>query len=144
MHRHNHYDIYLDLQRIGLLDLNIRDLSARIVEVCGMAHEYNSQGSIVSTTWVCHEFEGWEDFDKYLNGTTRRAKTVRFTNTGNIFSGYDSCNYASEFVPDEREDYIYLKHKNEVGTVAYIQDKLKKFYNFSMPDGYRKSRREVC
>ena len=57
---------------------------------------------------------------------------------GNIFKCYDSYNYQSEFIPDESEDYVYLEHKSEVGSVAYICDKLKKFYSFNMPDGYRK------
>ena len=138
MHRHNFWDIYLDLQRIGLLDLNIRDLSARIIEVCKMEHEYNSVGSIVSTTWYCHEFSNWEEFDNYLNSTKKtKIKTVKYNHYGNIFESYNSYNYQSEFIPSEDDDYIYLAHKGEVGTVAYIQDKLKNFYDFSMPTGYR-------
>ena len=143
MHRHNFYDIYLDLQRIGLLDLNIRDLSARIIEVCNMEHKYDYLGSVTSTTWNCHIFDCWEDFDKYLNGVNKKAKSVEFTNFGDIFKCYDSYSYASEFIPSEKEDFIYLKHKNEVGSVAYVLNKLKKYYDFSMPEGYRR-RREQC
>ena len=138
MHRHNFWDIYLDLQRIGLLDLNIRDLAARIIEVCNMEHTYNSLGSIVSTTWNCHEFSSWEEFDKYLNSSKKpKIKTLKYYHYGNIFESYDSYNYQSEFIPSEEDNYIYLKHKGEVGTIAYIEDKLKKFYDFSMPTGYR-------
>ena len=143
MHRHNFYDIYLDLQRIGLLDLNIRDLSARIIEVCDMQHEYDFLGSVTSTTWNCHIFDCWEDFDKYLNGNLKKPKIERVTHYGDIFKCYDSYSYQSEFIPSEEDDFIYLKHKNEVGTIAYIQDKLKRYYDFSMPEGYRK-RREAC
>lgn len=139
MHRHNHYDIYLDLQRIGLLDLNIRDLSAQIIEVCEMNHEYNSQGGIVKTVWRCHVFDCWEDFDNYLNhSSSTKSKNVYFEHVGNIFNCYDSYSYESEFIPSEREDYLYLEHKNQVGTVAYIQSKLKQYYDFSIPKGYRK------
>ena len=139
MHRHNFWDIYLDIQRIGLLDLNIRDLSAKIIEVCNMQHELDSLGSIISTTWNCHVFDSWEEFDKYLNSTKKpRLKVEKFTHYGNIFNCYDSYNYQSEFIPNEDEDYLYLEHKSEVGTIAYIQDKLKKYYDLSMPDGYRR------
>ena len=140
MHRHNFYDIYLDLQRIGLLDLNIRDLAARILEVCEMQHEYDSMGNIISTTWYCHVFEKWEDFDVYLNGGKKKPKIEKFYHYGNIFNSYDSYNYQSEFIPNEDDDYLYLKHKSEVGTVAYIEDKLKQYYDFSMPEGYRRRR----
>lgn len=143
MHRHNFFDIYLDLQRIGLLDLNIRDLAAKIIEVCGMEHETDSLGSIISTTWTCHEFSNWEEFDKYLNGNVKKVKTIKYSNFGNIFNCYDSYNYQTEFIPNEESDYLYLKHKNEVGTVAYIEERLKQYYSFGIPDGYRR-RREQC
>ncbi len=139
MHRHNFYDIYLDIQRIGLLDLNIRDLSARIIEVLGMQHEYDFLGNIISTTWECHIFDCWEDFDLYLNNPKKsRVKTEKFVHIGNIFKCYDSYNYQSEFMPEENEDYTYLKHKSEVGSVSYILSKLSKFYSFAMPENYRR------
>ncbi len=141
MHRHNFYDIYLDLQRIGLLDLNIRDLAAKIIEVCDMKHELDNMGNIISTTWNCHVFEKWEEFDVYLNGNgKKKPKIQKFYHYGNIFNSYDSYNYQSEFIPNEESDYLYLKHKSEVGTVAYIEDKLRQYYDFSMPDGYRRRR----
>ena len=97
----------------------------------------DSLGSIISTTWNCHVFDGWEEFDSYLNSTKKpRLKTEKFTHYGNIFNCYDSYNYQSEFIPNEEENYLYLKHKSEIGSVAYIQDKLKKYYDLSMPEGY--------
>lgn len=137
MHRHYGLDVYMDLQRIGLLDLNIRDLSARIIEVCKMEHEYNSQGFIAGTTWTCHEFDNWETFDSYLNGKKVKVNTVKHVYRGNIFKTYNSYAYQSEFFPDEENDFLYLEHKGQVGSVAYVQEKLRKYYEFSMPDGYR-------
>ena len=47
MHRHNNIDIYLDLQRLGLLDLNIRDLAKRIILIEELKHEYDGKKNTV-------------------------------------------------------------------------------------------------
>ena len=139
MHRHNFWDIYLDIQRIGLLDLNIRDLAARIIEVLGMEHELDSLGNIISTTWNCHVFDSWEEYETQLNTTKKKKLPIeKFTNYGNIFNCYDSYTYQSEFLPYGSNNYLYLQHKSEVGVIDNVDKNLKKYYELSMPTGYRR------
>lgn len=143
-HRHNHYNIYMDLQRIGLLDLNIRDLGAEFLEVIKMEHSYNSFGFITGTKWYCNKFDSWEDFDVYLTSGKKTANVVTFENRGNIFNCYNSYAYADEFVPGVREDYTYLEHKSEVGSIGDLNAKLRQYYKFDMPDNYRKRSVSTC
>lgn len=67
MHRHYGLDIYMDTQRPGLIDLNIRALCKSFIEVMGIEHEYDFAGRIVASTFRCRAFRNNADVEEYLN-----------------------------------------------------------------------------
>lgn len=130
MHRHNNIDIYLDLQRLSLLDLNIRDLAKRIIYIEELSHQLDGN-RIVSSTWHCKEFSSATQADRYFNEGAETFTNVDFKHNGNIFDSYDSFSNKDKFVPSGK--YTYLKHDSEDETN-------KEYYKFSMPEYYRKDR----
>ena len=59
MHRHYHVDFYMDVQRPGLIDANLREICKNFIEVRGMEHEKDSAGRIVHTKFRCRKFGDW-------------------------------------------------------------------------------------
>lgn len=133
MHRHNNLNITLDLQRLGLLDLNIRDLCKRVILVEKLEHKYNDLGLIVSSMWICREFESSSQADLYCDGKKNVGKRVTFTFDGNVFSCYDSFCYSQEFLPLKDKNFVYFEHNDRL-----ISD--SDFYKFSAPSNYRKGK----
>ena len=66
-HRHWGLQIYLDCQRGGLIDLNIRDISARIILVDSITNDIDSMGRIVANRWTCREFSCIQEYDTYMS-----------------------------------------------------------------------------
>lgn len=131
MHRHNNIDIYLDLQRLGLLDLNIRDLAKNIILVEELVHEYDGK-KIVSSVWNCKEFSNVNDADRYFKDGAETFVNTKYYHKGNIFLSYDSFSNKDKFIPTDK--YTYLEHdKIEQGNEDY--------YKFSMPEYYRKDKK---
>lgn len=131
MHRHNNIDIYLDLQRLGLLDLNIRELAKRIILIEKLEHTYDGK-KIISSTWYCKEFSSANEAEQYFKESKQTFTETKFTHNGNIFLSYDSFSNKDKFIP--QKNYIYLEH-----------DKITKgnenYFNFSMPEYYRKDKK---
>ena len=76
-HRHYGLNIMLDVQRPGLIDLNIRELCERFVEVVGIEHNKDKSGNIISTVFTLREFPDWKFVDKYLNGDDSLGELVQ-------------------------------------------------------------------
>ena len=66
-HRHYGLQIFLDCQRVGLIDLNIRGISTRVILVLSMINDINKSGRIVANHWNCREFNSVFDCEKYIN-----------------------------------------------------------------------------
>lgn len=132
MHRHNNIDIYLDLQRLSLLDLNIRDLAKRIIYIEELSHQKDGE-IILSSTWECKEFANVSDADRYFEDGANTYTNVSFKYDGNIFKCYDSFSNKDKFVPKEK--FNYLEHNN-------LSNDNKQYYDFNMPKAYRGQKRE--
>ena len=57
MHRHYGLEIYIDVQRPKLIDLNIRELCRHFIEVRDIELERTETGRILTTTFRCREFK---------------------------------------------------------------------------------------
>ena len=134
MHRHYHLDFWLDVQRPTLVDLNIRELCKRFIEVIGMENTMNSVGDVTRSVFRCHEFGCWRDVAQYLETGAQTFKDVVFVYDGNIFDCFDSFNYFSEFLPDEDGDFRYLPFRSRTET-AGSEDAA--YYSISEPEAYR-------
>lgn len=132
MHRHNNIEIYLDLQRLSLLDLNIRDLAKQIIFIEELTHQKDGE-IILSSTWKCKKFASATDADRYFNDGAKTYENVTFKYEGNIFKCYDSFSNKDKFIPNE--SYKYLDHGN-------VTQENKKYFEFNMPDYYRKQKPE--
>ena len=126
MHRHYHLDIYLDLQRLGLLDLNIRELANRVIYIKDLKIIKNELENVESVKWFCREFDSAKDADSWLDENKNVGRDVEFVYYGDIFENYDSFSNFEKFIPDKYHDYSFLGHSD------------KTIYNeILMPAGYR-------
>ena len=85
MHRHYHVDFYMDVQRPGLIDANLREICKNFIEVRGMEHEKDSAGRIVHTKFRCWKFGDWTAVEQYLKTGEGHSRKCLLTMTA-IFS----------------------------------------------------------
>lgn len=137
MHRHYGLDIYMDVQRVGLIDKNIRELCRHFIEVLSMQHEFDDMGRIVKTTFKCREFSNWPDVNEYLNSGSNNTYTeTEYVNDGNIFECFNSYTYFENFLPPEGKDFQYLDYVSPNATKQYTGE-IAEFYNRNEPKEYR-------
>ncbi len=136
MHRHYGIDIYLNLQRLSLLDLNIRQLAGRFVLIENLEHKFDDVGRIVSSQWHCKEFDNYADVDLFCESHKKTFDSTSYSYTGDIFESFNSYGNFNSFIPKDKrgKDFIYLEHNVELTKNDYRQ----KYYNFTMPVDFRK------
>lgn len=139
MHRHYGIDIYLNLQRLSLLDLNIRQLCGRFILIDKLDHTFDDVGRIVSSTWNCKEFDNYTDVDLFCDNNKKTFEKTTYNYNGDIFESFNSFGNFDLFVPKDKKDkdFVYLEH----GATLLKGDKNRKYYDFSMPVDFRK---KVC
>lgn len=137
MHRHYGIEIYMDVQRGKLIDLNIRELCKRFIEVQSMELETNGGTWINRTRWHCREFSNMQDFDEYINGTGGTYKQTVYTYEGDIFKCYNSASCFSEFVPPEGANFQYLPYRS-AGSDTPKDKTVEQFYTNGEPKAFRK------
>lgn len=136
-HRHYFLDIYLDLQRLLLLDINIRELATKIIEVAGVKHKTDYIGNVLQSEFT---LKLWHDAasaemhikDKSLNN----YDLVKETFDGNVFDAYKSRSYFDAFLP--KEDFMLLEHVGKVVNGVDLSFK-KAVYAQSAPYGFYNS-----
>ncbi len=141
IHRHNLYNFYLAIQRAKLIDLNIRELSARFIEVQELVHEKNWAGGIERTTFKCREFGDWRDVELYLESGTGNYQETQYVNEGDIFEDFDSYAYAEELSPKEGKDYDFLRFLSR-SEIEKLPPEKQKYYKNSEPKEFRGSATE--
>ena len=140
MHRHYGLDLYLDVQRVRLIDPNIRELCRRFIEVQGMEHTRDKLRRIIHTVWRCREFSNWQAYEDYLNTGAVTYKETTYENDGNIFDCYDSFSFFENYLPEDvpGKDISYLKHLTRAEARFIGADKAE-FYKGGEPAAYRKA-----
>lgn len=135
-HRHVDVTVWLDVQRPGLIDLNIRELCGRFFEIEGMENIPDERGTITANKFNVKEFGSWAHVDKYLSsGSADNAERKTYVFKGNVFRAYESRCYFNQFIPKEAT-YSTLKHtfsddsvaQTELGRELYSQLPPKGFY----------------
>ncbi len=138
-HRHQHLDIILESQRPDLIDLNIRRLTHKFVELRGIDNKTNFAGCVESTTWKTREFTSWNDVDDYLKGKQADYKDKPIKYEGNIFDCYNSFACAEEFFPrvkNGRTKYDFLESYSQAMEKGFPKG-YEDYYKFTEPKGYR-------
>jgi hypothetical protein len=141
MHRHYGMDVYMDIQRPGLIDLNIRELCKKFIEVVDMEHETDFSGGIAKTVFHCREFDGWRAVEGYLDGAEGMYTEKMFVNDGDIFRCFNSFNYFDEFLPQAGKDFSYLPFLNRAERED-LKGENREFYDQNEPKGYRSETKE--
>lgn len=150
-HRHFGLNIMLDVQRPGLIDINIRELCGEIIEILGMTHKKDKIGVIRSSTWRIRVFEDWKNVEAYLGGARDKGlyeeRTVTYQ--GCVFAAYQSYSYFNQFIPKEGKDFSQVYHVSgrntvedaEIARIMYAQTPPERFYPGRMPQ--RKEAQDV-
>lgn len=133
-HRHFGLDIMMDVQRPGLIDVNIRELCERFVEVLQLEHELDKAGNIRATTFVCRQFSDWKYVDKYLAGDESVGTVIKERFEGNVFDHFESRSYFNVFLPPGNGDFNYIVHP--VGNADVEREYAWQFYPQTAPEGF--------
>ncbi len=135
MHRHYRMDIYLDVQRANLIDLNIKEICKLFIEVIEMRHEKDYAGRILRTRFSVREFGCWRAVEQYMETGTETFRKAVYTHEGNIFRCFDSYSYFEEFLPDEGKGFKYLPFLTRAELAKAGADAV--FYKSDEPVEYR-------
>ncbi len=141
-HRHNHLDIFLDTQRPGLIDINVREL-AHFIEIVNLDIKKDINGKIIALTWTIRHIENNFLYERYIaSGKKDNScyKQMKVTANYNVFECYDSTSCKPKFYQghfDEDFDYISSDKAEETfnGYIEYL-DK----YNDELPKDYYKTK----
>ncbi len=136
MHRHYGLDVVMDVQRVQLIDLNIKQICTRFIEVQGMEHIVNESGKLVGTIFHCREFNAWLECEQYITTGTKTYEESKYEHRGNIFDCFDSYTYFEEFLPQDGQDFNLMTFKTKSEQEKLTLEE-RKFYDFSEPEGYR-------
>ncbi len=133
MHRHNGLQFYMDVQRVRLIDLNVREISGHFIEVLKMEHVKDEVDNIWSSTFHCREFKSWIDVETYLNTGAKLYDETTYYNDGCIFDEYDSFSCGELFVPPKGKTYSMLPSRAQAKALGIESE----FYSNDEPKGYR-------
>ncbi len=140
-HGHFKLSIYIAVQRVGLIDLNIRQLSPQIIEVVDLKHKTDN-GVILSSMWTCRVYDSVSEAEKSIAGQSAKYKTKRFRFDGNIFKHYDSETFRYAFLKDrENDDFDYTPN----GGYDYTVNAVKRFnaeHEYTVPYGFQKGEKK--
>lgn len=133
---HFDLDIYIDVQRGKLIDLNIRELSAKFIEVQYMKHVKDETGETIRTTWYCREFECLQDYEMYMSNNDKGLYTeTTYTYEGNIFEFYDCKSSRKEFIPPEGKTFSILTYSERDKAITE-KSVTAKYFKTSKPPEY--------
>ncbi len=138
-HGHLGINIYLDTQRPGLIDVNIREL-ANFIEIIDMKVAYAPNGRFESITWTIRQIDNEGLLNLYLqSGKQDKScyKQSKVTSYVNVFELYDSQNcapkfYAGHFNSDYDLNYKKLNGNSKQDYIQYLKD-----LDDEMPDGLK-------
>lgn len=141
LQRHWGIDIYLDTQRAGLIDKNIRDLCSNYEEVIGMDNRIDSGGEIESSSFYTQVFDSFDALEAYYATGAVKDFRLDFATLGkpskvfkgNLFRFYDSFFYKKMFLPPDEPgiDWTLLSFEDPK------KEELNKYYSEQEPEWYR-------
>ncbi len=132
-HRHFGLNFMLDVQRAGLIDLNIREIAECFVLMREVVHRKDKLGNIVGSTFRYYEFSDASEVDRYCKSGSGDFIAREKTYFGNIFECYDSTSYYRSFIP-KRDDFSHMVHPDP-GSIDYIE-RFEEYYPQQAPEGF--------
>lgn len=125
-HGHLHLDFYLDTQRPGLIDLNIRELM-NFIEVRNMKINNNKDGFFESVAWTVREFANIGLVDEYMKSGKQDSSLYvekLITSAVDVRTQYNSWSLEDRFYEGhEKEDYdLFYKMQDLKDAKKYLED----------------------
>ncbi len=137
LHGHFKYNIYIAVQRLKLIDLNIRELSPCILEVVSMRN-VEDNGLVMSSTWTCRKYDSFAEAEKHINGEKSKYRTVHYRFDGNIFRHYESEGHRYAFMRGRaKSDFDYKANGGYGYTVADVE-RFNKEHDYTVPENFQK------
>jgi len=139
-HGHNNYDIFIDVQRPKLIDLNIRELAC-FIEIVKKTNITDKGGKITAIKWRVRKFAGAAELEQYFNSGKQDTATYDeevITANYNVHDCYNSQMCKPKFYEGHLEnDFDTTQHEPLVedieGYIRYLataDDELpENFYN---------------
>ena len=139
MHRHNNYDITLVCQRLGLIDLNVRQNAECIYLIESFKVKKDDYGRIVKCLWICRHFVSNAEAEKYYDNPSENnnlGEKVKLEFNGNVFKYYNSQSFEPLFYNNRYEQDFDINFFSDCDMTV---DSVKEFnsgHSYSVPDGY--------
>lgn len=144
LHRHNHLDIYMTCQRLGNIDLNIRDIARRIIYVEKLDITKDDFGRIIKLQWHTVEFSCLKYAEAYLDNNNKSVefdkKTYEYE--GNIFDYYGSYSNEPVFYDGNYERNYDSRLEDNYGVSVEDFSKFNAEHMYYAPKGYWKNDKE--
>ena len=141
-HGHDFIDVFIDVQRPELIDVNIRDL-ASFIEIVSMKIKYDEYGRPSKVTWIIRKIESSFLLDKYLS-SGKRDKTCyveeKVVSDGTVLSCYDCRSCKPKFYEGHLdEDFDLQEYEPVEQTLESYINYLEKFDD-ELPKGFYQKR----
>lgn len=144
-HGHNNYDIFIDVQRPNLIDINIRELAC-FIEIIKKTNITDKDGKIIGIKWVVRKFEGSAELDQYVS-SGKKDKTCYTEEViiadYNVHECYNSQMCKPKFYDRHlNEDFDTVEHtplvENIDGYICYLKEN-----DDELPDGFYDTKRSA-
>jgi hypothetical protein len=135
-HRHYGLNITLDVQRPGLIDLNIRALATEFIEILETRDEIGDFGDVLSSDFKCRVYGDYSVVEKYIDsGTVGAHELRRYTHSGNVYALYDSYFFKHLHVDGRQEDFDLFRGTQDAETPEDAE-RIIRFFDSRVPDTY--------
>ncbi len=135
-HRHFELNFYLDCQRGELIDLNVRAIAEKIIDVREKKDKYNAHfGFLEKTVWTCEEYKSWSEYE---NGESGKKKKYEYD--GDIHDCYDSQGCFLMFMNGNEERNFNLRRNISFGIDKESSAEYNKLHRYEVPKTFYKKR----
>ncbi len=139
-HRHFGLEIFLDVQRAGLIDLNIREIAERFILMRRIVHKVDAIGNILSSTFHYYEFSDCKEVDRFCESGAGEYVERTSVYDGCIFDCYDSTSYYRSFIPKRGVDFSHRDHPDP-SSDTYVEE-FERAYPQQAPEGFYGKKQE--
>lgn len=142
-HRHWNLDIFIDVQRASLIDLNVRSL-ATIIEIQSSEDILDNLGKCIGCEWRVKIFETNEQYEAYLSGGRKDEKAyslITIKSDVDVCSMYDHQNCKPKFIAGHFDEDFSQNYGEDCGgtpeeIIAYLER-----YDDELPIGFYQKRK---
>ncbi|MCL2229163.1 MAG: zonular occludens toxin domain-containing protein [Firmicutes bacterium] len=127
-HGHNNYDIFIDVQRPKLIDLNIREL-AQFIEIVKKENRHDPNGRVIGIKWIVRRITGSAELEQYFASGKRDTSTYTqeiITCDYNVHACYNSQMCKPKFYEGHMDEDFDTKtaellQENFDGYIEYLR-----------------------